>query len=123
MDHFPRERIFVGFVDEARTRPAELVRAVVEFLGVDAERLVSPLPGPVNASGVTTIPTALAVDLARRYAAVLEEMSLRYGGPAELWRKAAERLLAAPPRSADLALPLADDLDTGSPLTSGALVA
>jgi hypothetical protein len=44
---------------------------------------------------------------------------------AMLWRKrgrnAAERLLAASPRSADLALPLADDLDPGSPLTSGAL--
>jgi hypothetical protein len=123
MDHFRKEHIFIGFVDEARTRPAELVRAVVEFLGVDPERMVSPLPGPINASGVTTVPTALAVDLARRYAAVLEEMSLRFGGPAESWRNAAERLLAAPPRSADLALPLADDLDPGSPLTSGALAA
>ena len=115
LDHFPRERVFVGFHDEARTGPAELVRAVVEFLGVDPERMVSPLPGPINASGVTTIPTALAVDLARRYAAVLEEMSLRLGGPAEAWRNAAERLLEAPPQSADLPLPLADDLDPGSP--------
>jgi Sulfotransferase family len=123
LDHFPRERVFVGFVDEARTRPAELIRAVVEFLGVDPERMVAPLPGPINASGVTTIPTALAVDLARRYAAVLEEMSLRLGGPAEAWRNAAERLLEAATQSADLPLPLADDLDPGSPLTSGALAA
>ena len=123
LDHFPRNRVFIGFHDEARTRPAELVRAVVEFLGADPERMVSPLPGPINASGVTTIPTALAVDLARRYAAVLEEMSLRLGGLAEAWRNAAERLLEAPPQSADLPLPLADDLDPGSPLTSGALAA
>ncbi len=124
MDHFPKERIFVGFVDEARTRPLELVRAVVEFLGVDPDRLDSAPPGPVNASGVTTIPTAVAVDLARRYAAVLEETSLRFGGPAEAWRSAAERLLASPPQTVELPLPLADDLDPAvSQLTSGALAA
>jgi hypothetical protein len=78
----------------------------------------------VNASGVTTIPTAVAVDLARRYAAVLEEISLRFGGPAEAWRSAAERLLASPPQTVELPLPLADDLDPAlSHLTSGALAA
>jgi hypothetical protein len=124
IDHFPKERIFVGFVDEARTRPLELVRAVVEFLGVDPDRLGSAPPGPVNASGVTAIPTAVAVDLARRYAAVLEEISLRFGGPAAAWRSAAERLLASPPQTVELPLPLADDLDPAlSHLTSGALAA
>ena len=62
-DHFPKEHIFVGFVDEARTRPLELVRAQSSFLGVDPERLDSAPPGPMNASGVTTIPTPVAVKL------------------------------------------------------------
>ncbi len=111
MDHFPKERIFVGFLDEARTRPVELIRAIVTFLGVNPDRLVSAPPGPLNSSGVTTIPTALALDLAGRYKAVLDEMSLRFGGPAETWRIAAERLLASPPDTSELPLPLADDLD------------
>ena len=124
MDHFPKERIFVGFVDEARTRPLELVRAVLAFLGVDPDRLVSSLPDPLNSSGVTTIPTDLALDLAVRYRPVLEEMASRFDGPAEQWRAAAERLLEAPPQVEELPLPLADDLNPASThLSSGALAA
>ncbi len=124
MDHFPKERIFVGFVDEARTRPLELVRAVLAFLGVNPDRLVSSLPDPVNSSGVTTIPTDIALDLAVRYRPVLDEMASRFDGPAEQWRAAAERLLEAPPQVEELPLPLADDLNPASThLSSGALAA
>jgi hypothetical protein len=121
MDHFPKERIFVGFVEDARTRPLELTAALFGFLEVDSDRLVKPLPGPLNTSGVTTIPTALAVKLASRYHAVLEEMAARFGGPAEAWRDAAERLLADPPQVPELDLPLAPDPDPSAPLASGAL--
>ncbi len=95
------------------------------FLGVDPDRLGLSASGPMNGSGVTTIPTALAVDLARRYAAVLEEMSLRFGGPAEAWRsrcRAVVGVSAADRRNWPCPWPTIWTLPF-SHLTSGALAA
>ncbi len=57
MEHFPSEQFFIGFMDDIRERPEELLRRALAFLGAGTERTDgAPLDLPVGASEPAPMP-------------------------------------------------------------------
>jgi hypothetical protein len=73
--HFPREQIFIGFQDQIRETPHQLIESIYGFLGVDtsAERLSTVLTKKINVQEYPPIPdhigtilSSLLIDEVRR---------------------------------------------------------
>jgi len=96
---FGRDRIFVGFLDEIRADPTDLLLRLYRFLGVSdsPEHIPAGIARKVNTSREysTEIPEAVRVHLAELYLPQLQELSARFGEPATSWLRRAEDSLAA----------------------------
>ncbi len=92
--HFPAEQLFVGFLEDVRFRPVELLERICGFLDVEDLRRWPQAESRIHAGGAATIPVGLAVDLASLYRDLAENLDERFGGHASWWRYCVERLLA-----------------------------
>lgn len=86
-EHFPPERILVGFYDAIAERPRELLQGVLSFLGADTQALqhVKDLHQRTNASPPKDIPAPIREHLVKTYLPALEALSERFGGYATRW--------------------------------------
>jgi hypothetical protein len=87
--HLGRERLCLGFLEEIRERPAELLERVESFLGVppiDRERLDPGFRDPVLQQPGRPMPDAVRDELVRALADQLRGLADRFGGPALAWK-------------------------------------
>ena len=104
--YYPEEQIFVGFLEDVHFYPNRLLRRLYSFLGVSADVKYRVIRRKIHSRDVQTMPTALAVHLAKTYRTGAVELSRRFGGYASFWRFCAERLGADPPERERLTYPL-----------------
>lgn len=93
---FPKTQIFVGFFEEMRDNPIELLQRIETFLGVPEyvpegiERKINETPGPA-------MPQELRKHLANIYSIELAELAQRFGGFAAEWNEEAVRISGTMP--------------------------
>jgi hypothetical protein len=96
---FGRDRMFVGFLDEIREDPGDLLLRLYKFLGVSdsPDNIPAGISRKVNTSREysTAIPEPVRVHLAELYLPQLQELSNRFGEPVTSWLRRAEDSLAA----------------------------
>jgi hypothetical protein len=96
---FGRDQMFVGFLDDIREDPGDLLIRLYRFLGVSdsEEHVPAGLSRKVNSSREysTAIPEPVRIHLAELYLPQLQELSERFGEPATGWLRRAEDSLAA----------------------------
>jgi Sulfotransferase family len=103
---YPEERIFVGFLEDIHFFPKELLARVLGFLGVDPSFTPPGLDKKVHSRSAGTMPTSVAVHLARMYREEISRLSERFGGYASFWLFCAERLMDDPPEADTVPYPL-----------------
>ncbi len=93
--HFPSEQIFVGFYDDKAERPAEILRAILRFLGCDPSLGVAleELQKRVHISKEKEMPAAVQRYLAAKYRDDLATLAARFGSHPKTWLTAAEAVL------------------------------
>lgn len=93
---YPPRQFFLEFYDTLEADPADLLRRVYEFLGVDASPQRVPLDvlERRNAAVARPIPHELHVALCEKYEPQLEALSALLGGPAIQWLQQARAVLA-----------------------------
>jgi hypothetical protein len=93
--HFPSEQIFVGFYDDKAERPAEILRAILRFLGYDPSLGVAleELQKRVHISKEKEMPAAVQRYLAAKYRDDLATLAARFGSHPKTWLTAAEAVL------------------------------
>lgn len=92
---FSPEQVLVGFYEEVKSNPEELLSRVCRFIGV-SETLPFPKGGlrsQVNVSQKTTMPQGLQRYLSELYYPDLVRLHERFGGPTKAWLREAEELL------------------------------
>ncbi len=95
--YYREDQIFVGFLEDVHFFPEETLRGLYRFLGVDPSAASGVIREKIHPGSVSTMPSKLAIHLARSYredARLLEE---RFGGYASFWRFSAERLAERSP--------------------------
>jgi hypothetical protein len=102
---YPEEQIFVGFLEDVRFFPRELLRSLYEFLGVDPAFEPKDVTRKVHSGKQDIIPTRFAVHLARAYYEETKELHERFGGYASFWLHCARRLTEAPLQEEYIAYP------------------
>jgi hypothetical protein len=94
---YPGDQIFVGFLEDVHFFPEETLRGLYRFLEIDSSAASGVIRERIHTGSVSTMPSKLAISLARSYredARLLEE---RFGGYASFWRFCADRLAERPP--------------------------
>ena len=102
---FPKEQIFIGFLEDVHFYPTRLLRRVYRFLGADIAADYPVVRRRVHTRQVETIPTRLATELAVIYREDLEKLNRGFGGYADFWRYCAERLAEDPPADETIPYP------------------
>jgi hypothetical protein len=103
---YPEERIFVGFLEDVHFFPEELLRRLYEFLEVEPhfdERLVGK---KIHTRSDATMPTSVAVHLAKNFHAEISRLGERFEGYAAFWLHCAEQLIENPPEGKTITYPL-----------------
>jgi hypothetical protein len=103
---YPKDRIFVGFLEDVRFFPEELLRAVYDFLGVDPTFRPPRAGSKVHTRSTGSVPAVPLAHLARSYSDEISALCERFGGYASFWRFCAERLAGTPPAEEHLPYPL-----------------
>ncbi|MDQ5809232.1 MAG: sulfotransferase [Actinomycetota bacterium] len=103
---YPHEQIFVGFLEDVHFYPNRLLKRLYRFLGVETGIDYKVIRRKIHSRDVQTMPTKLAVYLARVYREDLGLLSERFGGYASFWRYCAERLIEEPPEEEQIPYPL-----------------
>ncbi len=103
---YPEERIFVGFLEDVRFFPEELLRRLYEFLEVSTSFDDQVIRRKINSGQQSTMPTRFAAHISGVYHGQIKAMSRRFGGYADFWLYCAERLLNDPPPEEYLTYPL-----------------
>jgi hypothetical protein len=103
---YPKERIFVGFLEDVHFFPEELLRAVYDFLGVDPAFRPPKAGSKVHTRSTGSAPAAPLAHLARSYLEQTELLEGCFRGYASFWRFCAERLVESPPAEERLPYPL-----------------
>jgi len=103
---YPEEQIFVGFLEDVRFFPEELLQAVYGFLGVDAAFRPRKAGSKIHTRSTGRAPAASLSRLARSYRAEISALGERFGGYASFWHFCAERLIEASPAEEHLPYPL-----------------
>lgn len=77
---FPKEQIFIGFYEQVKEEPEVLLRAIYQFLGVDAsdKYIHRPAEKKVNVGRYDPIPARWAGVLAQRYYGQIESLHKRF---------------------------------------------
>ncbi len=104
--YYPRERIFVGFLEDIHFFPEPLMRELCGFLGANTSSEYQVRKGKIHSRTVGEMPTHMAVHLARAYYELLERLSERFGGYASFWLYCAKRLIEDTPKEEGLPYPL-----------------
>ncbi|CAA9224589.1 MAG: hypothetical protein AVDCRST_MAG93-603 [uncultured Chloroflexia bacterium] len=102
---YPKEHIFVGFLEDISLHPDELLRTLYAFLGVDSSFRPRARKEKIHSTPVSKMPASIAVYLARSYVEDLENLSERFGGYASFWLHCARRLIEDPPNEELIAYP------------------
>jgi hypothetical protein len=103
---FPEERIFVGFLEDVHFFPEELLRRLFDFIEVEPhfdERLVGK---KIHTRSDATMPTSVAIQLAKNFHAEISRLGERFGGYAAFWLHCAEQLIENPPEEKTITYPL-----------------
>ena len=103
---YPEERIFVGFLEDVHFFPEELLRRLFDFLEVEPhfdERLVGK---KIHTRSDATMPTSVAIQLAKNFHAEISRLGERFGGYAAFWLHCAEQLIENPPEEKTITYPL-----------------
>jgi hypothetical protein len=95
---YPEEQIFVGFLEDVRFFPQELLRSLYSFLGVDPSFEHGHVTRKVHPGQQDTIPTRFAVHLAHAYHEQIKALDERFGGYASFWLHCTQMLIEAPPQ-------------------------
>ena len=103
---YPEERFFVGFLEDTNFLPRDLLRDLYGFLGVDPGFEPPLSDKKVHSRSASTMPTKVAVHLARGFREEIGRLGERFGGYASFWLYCAERLVEDPPESERIAYPL-----------------
>ncbi len=94
LDHFPRERLFIGFHEQIRAEPAALLDRLCRFIGVDSfpQELLGLLAERVNSSARgTAIPPAVRRHAAHAYYREARLLAGLVGGESVGWLKDIEQ--------------------------------
>lgn len=121
---FDSGQIFVGFLDDIARYPRKTLARVYQHIGVGPRVPHKVERRRVYSRADKTIPTDIAVGIAKRYQHEVEAIARRVGGPALTWEAMTRRLIDDPPAMAHLAHPLdPDQLGVAAPqdLFSGPL--
>ncbi len=89
---YPKEQIFVGFIEDIHFNPEELLQSVYGFLGVDTSFRPPTPDKKVHSRSADTMPTRAAVHLAGVYHDELAQLEERFGGYTSFWRYCGSRL-------------------------------
>ncbi|HLC76264.1 MAG TPA: sulfotransferase domain-containing protein [Candidatus Peribacterales bacterium] len=89
---FSKEQIFIGFFEEMRDAPAELLQRIQKFLGVP-EYIPESITKKVNETPGPAMPKGLKERLAKLYLTELRNLSNRFGEPTNTWLTDAEQCL------------------------------
>ena len=81
---YPENQIFIGFFDEIKEEPEELLRKVEGFLGV-REFVPESVAKKVNVTPGPKMPEGLREYLTKMYQAEISELAEKCGGYAEKW--------------------------------------
>jgi sulfotransferase family protein len=103
---YREERIFVGFLEDVHFFPEELLRRLYYFLEVEPhfdERLVGK---KIHTRSDATMPTSVAVQLAKNFHEEISRLGERFGGYAAFWLHCAEQLIENPPEEKTITYPL-----------------
>jgi Sulfotransferase family len=86
---FPKKQIYVGFYDDISTRPNELLHEILTFLGAATDWPITPeeIRQKVLVSAEVSMPKEIGRYLARKYLPAVEELSARFAGAPEQWRR------------------------------------
>ena len=103
---YPEERIFVGFLEDIRFYPVELLGNVYAFLGVDASFRPQGVGEKIHARSAGHMTAEAAVYLARLYLDELSRLDKHFGGYASFWLYCAEKLAESLPEVERLPYPL-----------------
>jgi Sulfotransferase family len=103
---YSEEQIFVGFLEDIHFFPGELLKSLYRFLGVDPSVKYGNITRKIHPGLQDTIPTRLAVHLARVYQEEIARLSERFGGYASFWLYCANRLINDPPEEEFIPHPL-----------------
>jgi hypothetical protein len=103
---YPDEHIFVGFLEDIHFFPRELLKSLYEFLGVDPTFEPPLTDKKVYSKSAGSMPTKIAVHLARNYHKEITRLSKRFGGYASFWHYCAERLIESPSEEEFIPYPL-----------------
>ena len=103
---YPEERIFVGFLEDVRFYPEELLGSVYRFLGVDASFRPRGVGEKVHTRSAGRMASDAAVYLAGLYREELSRLSEHFGGYASFWLYCAEKLAGGPPEEEFVPYPL-----------------
>jgi hypothetical protein len=105
---YPEEQIFVGFLEDVRFFPQELLRSLYEFLGVDPAFEPPGTEQRVHTRSVGRVPASPLVYLAWAYHEEIRELHERFGGYASFWLYCAETLIENPPEEEFIPYPFWD---------------
>ncbi len=119
--HYPRHRLFVGFLDDVHYHPDAFLQAVLRFLGVDPEAMPDPIRTRVFTRSPETMPTDVAMALASQYQNLSHRLARRLGGHAVTWAEGIDRLLADPPRTTRIPYPFWEPTESPVAMSSGTL--
>jgi hypothetical protein len=103
---YPEERIFVGFLEDIHFFPGELLKSLYEFLNVEPSFDPPLTEKKIHSRSAGSMPTRIAVHLARTYHEEITRLSGRFGGYASFWLYCAKRLIEDPPKEDSIPYPL-----------------
>jgi len=103
---YPEERIFVGFLEDIHFFPGELLKSLYEFLDVDPSFDPPLTEKKVHSRSGGSMPTKIAVHLARAYHEEIARLNERFGGYASFWLYCADRLIDDPPEEENMTYPM-----------------
>ncbi len=95
---YREDQIFVGFLEDIHFFPEETLRGLYRFLEIDPSVASGVIRERVHTGSVSTMPSWLAVHLARTYREDTKRLEERFGGYASFWHFCAERLAERSPR-------------------------
>lgn len=104
-DVFPKEQIFVGFLEDIHFYPNRLLRRLYRFLGVDVSADYRVIRRKVHAGQADKVPAHLAAELAELYRDQLGRLAGQFGGYADFWLHCAGRLAESAPENGPVAYP------------------
>jgi hypothetical protein len=103
---YSEEQIFVGFLEDIHFFPGELLKSLYGFLAVDPSFDPPLTEIKVHSRSAGSMPTKIAVHLARAYQEEIARLSERFGGYASFWLYCANRLINDPPEERNMPYPM-----------------